>query len=80
MHSKKSEGKWRVRPNWNSTANAKPLQPLNLGFSFFRKLAKSDGQVTDDEIRAFKEKFNVPKSELNKVGKIFKLPRVNEIH
>ena len=35
------------------------------------KLAKSDGQVTDDEIRAFKEKFNVPKSELNKVGKIF---------
>ena len=35
------------------------------------KLAKSDGQVTNDEIQAFKEKFNVPKSELNKVGKIF---------
>ena len=35
------------------------------------KLAKSDGQVTNDEIQAFKEKFNVPKSELSKVGKIF---------
>ena len=35
------------------------------------KLAKSDGQVTNDEIQAFKEKFNVPKTELNKVGKIF---------
>ena len=35
------------------------------------KLAKSDGQVTNDEIQAFKEKFHVPKSELSKVGKIF---------
>ena len=35
------------------------------------KLAKSDGQVTNDEIQAFKEKFNVPKTELDKVGKIF---------
>ena len=35
------------------------------------KLAKSDGQVTNDEIQAFKDKFNVPKSELTKVGKIF---------
>ena len=35
------------------------------------KLAKSDGQVTDDEIQAFKEKFNVPKTELDKVAKIF---------
>jgi len=35
------------------------------------KLAKSDGQVTNDEIQAFKEKFNVPKSDLNKIGKIF---------
>ena len=35
------------------------------------KLAKSDGKVTEDEIRAFKEKFKIPKSEINKVGKIF---------
>ncbi len=35
------------------------------------KLAKSDGKVTEDEIHAFKEKFKIPKSEMNKVGKIF---------
>tara|TARA_Y100001970_G_C14093763_1_gene781475 strand:- start:343 stop:1080 length:738 start_codon:yes stop_codon:yes gene_type:complete len=35
------------------------------------KLAKSDGKVTEDEIQAFKEKFKIPKSEINKVGKIF---------
>lgn len=35
------------------------------------KLAKSDGQVTNDEIQAFKEKFNISNSELTKVGKIF---------
>ena len=35
------------------------------------KLAKSDGKVTEDEIRAFKEKFKIPKSEISKVGKIF---------
>ena len=30
-----------------------------------------DGIVSDDEIRAFKEKFKVPKSEIPKVAKIF---------
>ena len=35
------------------------------------KLAKSDGQVTSDEISAFKEKFRIPKNELPKVSKIF---------
>ena len=35
------------------------------------KLAKSDGKVTEEEIQAFKEKFKIPKSEMNKVGKIF---------
>ncbi len=35
------------------------------------KLAKSDGVVTKDEINAFKEKFNIPSSELPKVSKIF---------
>ncbi|MBD1147909.1 TerB family tellurite resistance protein [Pelagibacterales bacterium SAG-MED31] len=35
------------------------------------KLAKSDGKVTNDEIHAFKKKFNIPKSEFDKVGKIF---------
>jgi len=35
------------------------------------KLAKSDGQVTSDEISAFKEKFRISKNELPKVSKIF---------
>ena len=35
------------------------------------KLAKSDGKVTEDEVQAFREKFKIPKSEINKVAKIF---------
>ena len=35
------------------------------------KLAKSDGQVTSDEINAFKEKFRIPKNEIPKISKIF---------
>jgi DnaJ like chaperone protein len=35
------------------------------------KLAKSDGHVSNDEILAFKEKFNIPKAELKNVAKIF---------
>ena len=31
------------------------------------KIAKSDGQVTVDEINAFKEKFQIPKNEISKV-------------
>ena len=35
------------------------------------KIAKADGQVTQDEIYAFKEKFNIPENEMPEVGKIF---------
>ena len=35
------------------------------------KIAKADGKVTNDEIYAFKEKFNIPDSEITEVGKIF---------
>ena len=35
------------------------------------KIAKADGQVTKDEIYAFKEKFNIPDKEMPQVGKIF---------
>ena len=35
------------------------------------KIAKADGEVTKDEIYAFKEKFNIPKSEMSEVGRIF---------
>jgi DnaJ like chaperone protein len=35
------------------------------------KIAKADGEVTKDEIHAFKEKFNIPSNEMHEVGKIF---------
>ena len=58
--------------NFNRIDNNQKQQIFTISFIVLSaKLAKSDGQVTDDEIRAFKEKFKVPKSELNKVAKIF---------
>ncbi len=35
------------------------------------KIAKADGQVTQDEIYAFKDKFKIPESEMPQVGKVF---------
>jgi len=35
------------------------------------KIAKADGQVTKDEIYAFKEKFKIPENEMSEVGQIF---------
>jgi len=58
--------------NFTRINNNQKQQIFTISFIILSaKLAKSDGQVTDDEIRAFKEKFKVPKSELNKVAKIF---------
>ena len=58
--------------NFNRINNNQKQQIFTLSFIILAaKLAKSDGQVTDDEIRAFKDKFKVPKSELSKVSKIF---------
>ena len=58
--------------NFNRINNNQKQQIFTLSFIILSaKLAKSDGQVTDDEIRAFKDKFKVPKSEINKVAKIF---------
>ena len=58
--------------NLNRINNNQKQQIFTLSFIILSaKLAKSDGQVTDDEIRAFKDKFKVPKSEINKVAKIF---------
>ena len=58
--------------NFNRSDNNQKQQIFTLSFIILSaKLAKSDGQVTDDEIRAFKDKFKVPKSEINKVAKIF---------
>ncbi len=39
------------------------------------KMAKADGQVTRDEIDAFKEVFHVPPGEVKNVGRIFDMAR-----
>jgi len=39
------------------------------------KLAKADGQVTKDEVAAFKQIFHVPQSEAKNVGRLFNLAR-----
>ena len=58
--------------NFSNISQEQKQQIFTISFIVLSaKLAKSDGQVTNDEIQAFKEKFNVPKSELSKVGKIF---------
>ena len=58
--------------NYSKISQDQKQQIFTISFIVLAaKLAKSDGQVTNDEIQAFKEKFNVPKSELNKIGKIF---------
>ncbi len=58
--------------NFNQINNDQKQQIFTLSFIILSaKLAKSDGHVTDDEIRAFKDKFKVPKSEMSKVAQIF---------
>ena len=64
----------KIKTNFNFSKinNTQKQQIFTISFIILSaKLAKSDGSVTKDEIRAFKEKFNVPKSEISKVGKIF---------
>ncbi len=39
------------------------------------KMAKADGRVTRDEIRAFKQVFHVPPEELQNVGRLFNQAR-----
>lgn len=39
------------------------------------KMAKADGQVTDDEVIAFKQVFHVPDNEVKNVAKIFNQAR-----
>lgn len=39
------------------------------------KMAKADGQVTRDEIDAFKEVFHVPPHELRNVGRVFDMAK-----
>ena len=39
------------------------------------KLSKADGQVTRDEVRAFREVFHVPEDQHENVGMLFNLAR-----
>ena len=39
------------------------------------KIAKADGQVTPDEVRAFRQVFHVPPEEEKNVGRLFNLAR-----
>ena len=58
--------------NFNRINNNQKQQIFTLSFIILSaKLAKSDGHVTNDEIKAFQDKFKVPKSEMSKVAKIF---------
>ena len=39
------------------------------------KMAKADGQVTEDEIRAFRQVFEIPPGEVKNVARVFNLAR-----
>ena len=62
----------RSKFNYSQISNDQKQQIFALSVIILSaKLAKSDGQVTQDEINAFREKFRIPKDEIAKVGKIF---------
>jgi len=49
-----------------------PQEIISIGIIILSaKLAKADGQVTTDEIKAFREKFKIPPDFQSDVGKIF---------
>lgn len=49
-----------------------PQEIITVGIIILSaKLAKADGQVTTDEVKAFREKFKIPTDFQNDVGKIF---------
>jgi DnaJ like chaperone protein len=41
------------------------------------KMAKADGQVTSDEVAAFREVFTIPKGEEKNAGRVFNLARTD---
>ncbi len=55
-----------------------PQEVITIGIIILAaKLAKADGQVTTDEVSAFKEKFKIPPDFQNDVGKIFNEAKKN---
>ena len=70
----------RRRSSFNFThiTQDQKQQIFTLGIiTLSAKLAKSDGQVTSDEINAFKDKFRIPKKEIPKISKIFNEAKKN---
>ena len=64
--------------NFSHITQDQKQQIFTLGIiTLSAKLAKSDGQVTSDEINAFKEKFRIPKNEIPKISKIFNEAKKN---
>lgn len=59
-----------VNTNKISQAHKQKIFALSI-IILSAKIAKADGQVTKDEIYAFKDKFNIPENEISEVGKIF---------
>ena len=56
----------------SNIASNSPQEIITIGIIILAaKLAKADGQVTTDEISAFKEKFKIPPDFQNDVSKIF---------
>ena len=55
-----------------------PQEVITIGIIILAaKLAKADGQVTSDEVSAFKEKFKIPPDFQSDVGKIFNEAKKN---
>ena len=65
----------RGNKNFLNKNNISQQQKKNIfAFSIIilsAKIAKADGQVTKEEILAFKDKFNIPNNEIKEVSKIF---------
>ncbi len=56
----------------SNIASNSPQEIITIGIIILAaKLAKADGQVTTDEISAFKEKFKIPPDFQSDVSKIF---------
>ena len=62
----------------SNIASNSPQEIITIGIIILAaKLAKADGQVTTDEISAFKEKFKIPPNFQSDVSKIFNEAKKN---
>jgi len=61
---------------WGGAGGGDDMQTRQVAFTMAvivlsAKMAKADGQVTRDEVEAFKEIFHIPPSEKKRVGELF---------